>query len=94
MEESTVGERSKVTEEDNFTINSVNLFRGENYKIKLKEANSFSGHVRLYKPWISEQQKKGRVFKYRSHSPLPWDIHPKINWNKSNVDSILHLSTK
>jgi hypothetical protein len=34
---------------DNFTINAVNIFRGKNDKIKLKEANSFSDHVRLYK---------------------------------------------
>jgi hypothetical protein len=45
--------------------------RDKNNKIKLRETNSFSDHVRLYKRWISEQQKKGRVLKYRLHDPLP-----------------------
>jgi hypothetical protein len=40
-------------EKDNFTIKAVNLFGGKNDKIKLREANSFSVHLRLYKAWIS-----------------------------------------
>jgi hypothetical protein len=85
---------AKHRKKDNFTIKAVNLFRGKNDKIKLREANYFSDHVRLYKAWISEQQKKRRVFKYRSDGPLPWDIRPKINMNKSNVDSIIRLYKK
>jgi hypothetical protein len=46
---------------DNFTIKTVNLFRGKNDKIKLKKANSFSDHVRLYKLWINEQQKRKSI---------------------------------
>jgi gamma-glutamyl:cysteine ligase YbdK (ATP-grasp superfamily) len=75
-------------------MKAVYLFRSKNDKIKLKEANSFSDHARLYEAWISEQQKKGGVFKYRSHGPLPWDIRPKINLGKINVDSILRLHKK
>jgi hypothetical protein len=84
----------KQWKKDNFVIKAVHLFRGKNNKIKLREANSFSDHARLYKAWISEQQKKGRVFKYRSHSPLPWDIHPKINLGITNVESIIPLYKK
>jgi hypothetical protein len=50
--ESTVGERSKAAEERQFY--NKGSYRGKNYKIKLKEFNSFSDHVILYKAWISE----------------------------------------
>jgi hypothetical protein len=70
----------KQRKKDIFSIKAVNLFRGKNDKIKLRETNSFSDHVRLYK--------------YRSHGPLSWDIRPKINWNKPNVDSIISLNKK
>jgi hypothetical protein len=86
--------KAKQGKKDNFTINAVNLFSGKNDKIKLKEANPILDHVRLYKVWICKQQKNGRVFKYRSHGPLPWDIRPKINWNKTNVDSVIRLHKK
>jgi hypothetical protein len=79
---------------NNFTIKVVNFFRSRNDKIKLKEVNSFSDHARLYKAWISEQKKKGKIFKYRTHCPLPWDIRPKINWNKTNIGSTLYFCIK
>jgi hypothetical protein len=85
---------AKQWKKDNFTIKAVNIFRGKSDKMKFRETNSFSDYARLYKAWISEQQKKERVFKYRSHGPLPWDIPPKIYMNKSNVDSIIRLYKK
>jgi hypothetical protein len=81
-EKAQLEKKAKERKKNNFTVKAVNLFRGKNDKIKLREANSFSDHVRLYKAWISEQQKKGRVFKFRTHNPPPWDIRPNINWNK------------
>jgi hypothetical protein len=51
-EKAQLEKKAKQRKIDNFTIKAVNLFRGKNDKIKLKEANSLSNHVRLYKVWM------------------------------------------
>jgi hypothetical protein len=61
---------AKQRKKDNFKINEANIFRTKNNKIKLKVADPFSDHARLYKVWISEQQKRGRVFKKKPRTPL------------------------
>jgi hypothetical protein len=38
----------KQRKKDNYKTKAVNLFRGKNDKIKLREANSFSDHARLH----------------------------------------------
>jgi hypothetical protein len=65
----------KQRKNDNFFKKNINLFKFKN-KIKLKKADPGRDHTILYNPWISEQKKKGKAFKYRTHGPLPWDIHP------------------
>jgi hypothetical protein len=44
----------KQRKKDNFKIKPANIFRAKNDKIKLKKADPFSDHGRLYKVWISE----------------------------------------
>jgi hypothetical protein len=50
---------AKQKKKDNFKIKAANTFRARIYKIKLKEANPMGDHIKLYKAWISEQQRKG-----------------------------------
>jgi hypothetical protein len=59
---------AKQRKKDNFKIKAANIFRARNDKIKLREANLVGDHIRLYNAWISEQQRKGRVFKKKPKS--------------------------
>jgi hypothetical protein len=45
---------AKQRKKNNFTIKTINIFRRKNDKIKFKEADSLSDHIRLYRAWISE----------------------------------------
>jgi hypothetical protein len=49
------------------------MFRARNNKIKMREADPGRDHVRLYKAWISEQRKRGRVFRLKLRIPLITD---------------------
>jgi hypothetical protein len=59
---------AKQQKKDNFKIKAANIFRARNDKIKLKEANLVGDHIRLYKTWISEQQRRGRVFRKKTEN--------------------------
>jgi hypothetical protein len=61
---------AKKRKKDNFKISLANVFKPRNHKIKLKEGNPMEEHMRLYKAWISEQQKRGRVFRKKHRRPL------------------------
>jgi hypothetical protein len=55
---------AKKRKKDNFKISVANVFKPRNHKIKLREANPIGDHMRLYKAWISEQQKRIFFFSF------------------------------
>jgi hypothetical protein len=78
-ERAQLDKEAKQWKKDNFKISVANVFKPKNNKIKLKEANPMGDHMRLYKAWISEQQKRGRVFKKKPRRPLitdRWNFKP------------------
>jgi hypothetical protein len=62
-ERAQLQKEAKQRKKDNFKIKAANIFRAKNNKIKLNEADPMGDHMRLYKAWISEQQRRGRVFR-------------------------------
>jgi hypothetical protein len=76
---------AKQRKNDNFKIKAVNLFKPRNNKIKLKEANPIGDHMRLYKAWISEQRRRGRVFRKKPRKALPME-----RWGASKPPSVFY----
>jgi hypothetical protein len=68
-----LNKEAKQGKKGNFKIKAGNIFMGRNDKIKLKKANPLGDHIRLRKAWISEQQKRERVFRNKLRMFFLWN---------------------
>jgi hypothetical protein len=95
-ETAQLDKEAKQRKKDNFKISVANVFKPRNNKKKLKAADPLGDHIRSRKTWISEQQKRGRVFRKKSRTPLPMDrwhfkppgviIPPSVFYNGRYMD--------